>query len=107
MGNPVSISCTKCSKEYKVEDKMLGASVKCKACGEHFVAAISKPNEVNKAAASAPTSQDDEEEDGRVGKAYGIVLESETAKCPNCAKELIGTKAMFAVFLGSGFKLET
>ena len=107
MGNPASISCTKCSKEYKVEDKMLGASVKCKACGEHFVAAISKPNEVNKSSASAPTSQDDEEEDGRVGKAYGIVLESETAKCPNCAKELIGTKAIICVHCGFNSRTRT
>ena len=106
MSNSVIISCTKCSKEYKVEEKILGASVKCKACGDLFVAAISKP--VPSAQASPPNSKNDEDEDeGRVGKAYGIVLESDTAKCPNCAKELVNSKAIICVFCGFNSRTRT
>lgn len=106
MSHPVTISCTKCSKEYKVEAKILGASVKCKACGDSFIAAISSPMPQPQLSPT-PSQNDEDEESGRVGKAYGIVLESESAKCPNCAKELTNAKAIICVFCGFNSRTRT
>lgn len=105
MVTPVSISCTKCAKEYKVEQKIIGASVKCKGCGEMFVA-VAKSSSPPSAAPPSHTN-DDEEEEGKVGKAYIIVQESETAKCPNCAKELVGAKAVICVYCGFNSRTRT
>lgn len=103
MANTIVISCGKCSKEYKVEEKILGATVKCKGCGDSFVAALKKSPE----SAPPPKVQEDEEEDGKVGKAYTIVSESETPKCANCAKELLNAKAIICVYCGFNSRTRT
>ncbi|MFM7114286.1 MAG: hypothetical protein ACKO26_24380 [Planctomycetota bacterium] len=103
MANPIVISCSKCSKEYKVEEKILGAMVKCKGCGDSFVAAVKKPPQ----SGPSPKVQEDDEEEGKVGKAYTIVSETETPKCANCAKELLNAKAIICVHCGFNSRTRT
>lgn len=98
MANPVTISCTKCAREYKIEEGTLGATVKCKGCGELFVAAVSKGAPGQPPASSNPPSP--QEDDTTVGKAYTLVIESDAARCPNCAQELVGEKAVICVYCG-------
>lgn len=101
MTNTLSVSCPECNKQIKVAAELAGKKIRCKGCSHVFPvkarASAKAASESKAAGAVASTSMPGEEEDG---KAYGVTLEKEGFRCPNCANEMESTEAIVCLFCG-------
>lgn len=121
MADTTPIPCPECGKVLNVPDKVLGKKIKCKDCDTAFVAEApkkavkpSKPGGAAKPKREEPkpepkkeepkkpaASYADEDEDGAVPKALGVVYEGEDVpRCPHCAKELEPPTAVVCIHCG-------
>ena len=129
MASVAEIPCPNCEKTLKVPDSVFGKKIKCKYCGEPFVAAdpdadekprkaavkpskpggaVAKkkeePKPEEKPAAPAPYKFQDDDEDAMGAKPNPLGLiadDSAVARCPFCAAELDPPDA--TVCLSCGF----
>src|SRR4051812_46356862 len=92
----LDISCPNCGKGLKVPAEYEGKRVKCKFCKEGFAVKAPKAKGPVKPAAAKPEPAapapgkprgrfDEDDDDGRK---ITVVEESDTPRCPHCAKEL-------------------
>lgn len=123
MSATAAITCPNCENALNVPAQFFGKKIKCKHCGHTFVAR--GPNEqtakparaakpVKPAAASPPPppepepapekrplwDDEDEEATGGMAKPLGVVEESDTPRCPDCAKELDPPDAKVCIHCG-------
>jgi predicted Zn finger-like uncharacterized protein len=83
-------SCPNCKKQIKIPEEITGKKIKCKGCGNVFVAVSTavkpdKPNAQPKPAGDTFKTIDDDEEDG---KPYGVTDLDLAPRCPFCAEEM-------------------
>jgi hypothetical protein len=116
MAAPLEITCPNCRKEIKVPAEFAGKTIRCTNCQAAFRVpggpAPAKPAPARPAGPAKPVAAkpanpaapipfadeppkkkpfaDDEEhtEAGKAANPYGVVKESDAARCPFCAKEL-------------------
>lgn len=112
MAEMYTIACTKCGKQLKVGEAVLGKKIRCKDCQNVFVA--QKPAATARAA--TPPGQQlsmkevyekqiaDEEAQG--DNPYGMgAIEEGVARCPRCANEMESETAV--ICLNCGFNVKT
>src|SRR5947209_4142238 len=97
MADTVSVTCPECGKNINMPEEILGRKVRCKGCGESFVARASrpadkkkadkKPEPAKKAAGKTPAKKvvEEEEEDSNP---YGVTEEYLGPRCPECANPM-------------------
>jgi predicted Zn finger-like uncharacterized protein len=121
MAATITVTCPECDTTIKTSAEVQGKKVRCKSCGEVFVATPAKPAGAAKSAAAKPAAKaapkpepkaaeakpkkpaiDDDEDDG---KAYGLTETDLTPRCPHCANELESAKAK--ICLHCGYNTET
>jgi len=101
MADTVSVVCPECDKKSSVPEEILGRKVKCKGCGESFVARASasakKAQKVEKKPEKKPEKEPEKKpekkkptdvDDDNDGKAYGMTEEYLGARCPECASKM-------------------
>jgi DNA-directed RNA polymerase subunit M/transcription elongation factor TFIIS len=107
MSDPLDITCPNCGKVLKVPAQYEGKRIKCRDCGEAFVAKAPKAKAPAKGAkpAAKPDGKtvkaapppppaapkggfDDDDEDEKNPKAIGVIYEDDSARCPHCAQVL-------------------
>jgi predicted Zn finger-like uncharacterized protein len=89
MPNISVIACPECEKKIKVTQEVLGKKIRCKECGQVFVAKApqSAPAKPAPAKPKAAPKQDDEDDDGK--NPYALAKDEEVVpRCPHCVKEL-------------------
>jgi DNA-directed RNA polymerase subunit RPC12/RpoP len=114
MAEMYTIACTKCGKQIKVGEAVLGKKIRCKDCQNVFVA--QKPAATARAAAAPPAGQQlsmkevyeqqiaDEEAQG--DNPYGMgAVEEGAARCPRCANAMESETAV--ICLNCGFNVKT
>jgi DNA-directed RNA polymerase subunit RPC12/RpoP len=105
MADTVSVTCPECGKNINMPEEILGRKVRCKGCGESFVARASRAAEKKKpekkpekkaapAAKKAPEKKpdlpeamklQDDDEDEAGSNPYGVTEEYLGPRCPECA----------------------
>jgi hypothetical protein len=112
-----TVSCPECDKRLKVRVELAGKRIRCRDCGNTFVAkapaaapkaaqprpaAAPKPTAPRPAAAPASKRVTDEYDDANP---YGVTDLDLTPRCPHCAHELESEDTVLCV--GCGYNLET
>lgn len=119
MAGSIPITCPACGNESKGPAEVLGKKVRCKGCGEIFVAARAagppakprpaagkvpagkppvKPKPGKAAAKQPPAPRDDNLDDD--GNPYGVTTLDLTPRCPNCANEMESAEAIICLHCG-------
>ncbi len=120
MAATITVTCPECDTSIKASAEVEGKKVRCKSCGEVFVAtpataggksvtakpaakapkpaakAAAKPAKEEAMQAQKPAS-DDEDDDGTP---YGLTSEDLTHRCPHCANELESADAKICLHCG-------
>jgi hypothetical protein len=91
-------SCPKCKKQIKIPEEITGKKIKCKGCGNIFVAVSTA---VKPAGGDTFKTMDDDEEDG---KPYGVTDLDKALRCPFCAEEM---EEDAVICLHCGYNTET
>jgi len=125
MASPVQMECPNCEAALKVPPAVFGKKIKCKHCGHAFVvqdpddeprkpAKPQKPAKPTKSEAKpakpasppppptpAPAKKSEFADDEDEGPSnIEVIHESDTARCPHCAKELDPPDAVVCVHCG-------
>jgi hypothetical protein len=97
MADTVSVTCPECGKKINMPEEILGRKVRCKGCGESFVARASrgaekkkaekKPEPAKKAPEKSPAKKAVEEDD-EDSNPYGVTEEYLGPRCPECANAM-------------------
>jgi hypothetical protein len=103
MADTVSVTCPECGKNINMPEEILGRKVRCKGCGESFVARASraadkkkaekKPEPARKAPEKTPAKVPDkkkveDEDDESTSNPYGVTEEYLGPRCPECANAM-------------------
>ena len=89
MAETAVVACPNCDKQFRVAFPNLGSKLRCKACAHIFIAQsleetqVPSVQEIPKAV--VPKASDDDDDDGCN---YGMNIEKDVPRCPNCSKEL-------------------
>jgi len=105
----INTSCPKCKKQFQVPAEIAGKKIRCKSCGNAFVATSTsvrptdnRPEGQAKPKKGIAYADDDLDDDG---KPYGITEEDLTPRCPHCTAEMEDENAV--VCLNCGYNKQT
>jgi DNA-directed RNA polymerase subunit RPC12/RpoP len=100
----INTSCPKCKKQFQVPGEIAGKKIRCKNCGNAFVATStsvrptdSRPEGQAKLQSGKRHADDDLDDDG---KPYGITEEDLTPRCPHCTAEMEDEDAVVCLHCG-------
>lgn len=119
MAEVYTIACTKCGKQIKIGEAVLGKKIRCKECETVFVAQKPTATAKTKAASAAATTppgqqmsmkekyeQQIADEEAQGDNPYGMgAIEEGVARCPRCANEMESETAV--ICLNCGFNIKT
>ncbi|MGL4554504.1 MAG: hypothetical protein ACRC33_25350 [Gemmataceae bacterium] len=110
----ITVVCPECDKEMKAPAEAEGKKIRCKGCGQTFVALVeideveeapakkkpaAKPPEPKKPEAKKPEPKkpgaDDED-----ANPYGMTFEDLSARCPECANQMESEDAVICLYCG-------
>jgi DNA-directed RNA polymerase subunit M/transcription elongation factor TFIIS len=115
MAEMYTIACTKCGKQIKVGEAVLGKKIRCKDCQNVFVA--QKPAATARTGSAAPPAgqqlsmkevyeQQIADEEAQGDNPYGMgAVEEGAARCPRCANAMESETAV--ICLNCGFNVKT
>lgn len=127
MANSITIVCSQCEKKFNASAEVVGKKVRCKACGEVFVAKLAGakaaaakatvaakaggakkkvvevvPTEVVPVEEVTPVDKGDDDDDSNP---YGITDADTGHRCPHCANEMESEDSV--VCLACGYNTQT
>jgi hypothetical protein len=102
------MNCPNCEKSLKIPPAVFGKKIKCKHCGHAFVvrdpdekpAKPAKPAQPASPPPPPPPVKKPYEDDDEGPVNITVVEESDTARCPHCAKELDPPDAVVCIHCG-------
>jgi hypothetical protein len=109
MASTITITCPDCEKQMKAPPNLEGKKIRCKGCGNIFVARADKPG------AKAPTKSGpakaapakggakapaDPNNDSGDAEAYKVTGMSFAPRCPECANEMESEEAIICLVCG-------
>ncbi len=103
MPDTLTVACPECGKQIKAPAEVAGKKIRCKGCGEIFVATAAPARAAAppaKPAKPAKPAADDDDDDMGDGKPYDITALDTAPRCPECANEMEGPEAVICLKCG-------